>query len=1304
MLNDNVNSKGLARRPLKQGAGPEGCVSQAPQGPAYWLKKKNLRKNRKNMVKPTKCSTQTKDKPKPTTLNIISANVEGLKKKKTELKKLFHDRNIHIALLQETQHKSCDTTITGYTAYSCQCDSCRGILTYIRNDVQGDVTPCTADSPNDILLATVWFGERKLKVYNIYSPPKETFTFSSQEIIYKNTVLAGDFNGHSPLWGYTDNNASGINIENLCLSTNLVCLQDENSPPTLLHKVHGTQHRPDLTLVSADLQSLSSTEVLKDISSDHRPILLKLDIAKQKSERKRKTRWNFRKADWNKFQREIDAALPPQEDLHNMDTNQANESITAAILKAAQQSIPRGSIKNFKPFWNEKLDQAVQARQMARENYEKDNTPENRTLYHKAMAEAKLITKASKKEAWTEKCESLDLQSGGREAWQLLHNLSGVDKRVNAKPFTDENSEVLTTDKKKAEHLNKFFASVTKSSKKTDLDRNLKKNLRAEERANKEHTPETFDKDITAGELEKALLLLKARKAPGPDKVHNEMLKKLSPKGKEALLLLINKTWSTGEIPKIWRIATITPILKKGKKAELPQSYRPISQTSCVGKVAERIINKRLYWWLETSGLISQNQAGFRAKCRTEDQLFRLTQKIYDGFQQEKHTSAVFVDLQQAYDKVWKSGLLQKMRSIGVKSKMYDWIKSFLTDRLIQTRYNTSLSSKATQEEGLPQGSSLSCTLFLIFLNDVSDVLKCEKALFADDLVIWHTSNSTIISRRRLQEDLTNLEAYCQFWKLKVNTSKTVYTVFTRSHKVAKAKMTLKINDIQLEKDENPTYLGVTLDRQLNLNKHVENTRKKATKRLNLIKQLASTTWGADKDTLRTLYLGYTRSVIDYNIALQNVCSDSTKSSLDKVQNQALRLICGGMRSTPTAACEIASNIEPLEIRRKKAALQLYERAKRMETNHPCRTLVEDWKKLSRLKQKSVLHVVEELKTKHHLPENRENMQRVNKLIPPFFEMTQPIINKTLPDNINKSSDPNILKMAALEVIDSYPKDSIHVYTDGSAFKATINAGYGAKIKHPDGTSTELYNACGSFSSNYIAEQRAIEAALGSLTETFDSHPETRNNVIVFTDSLSALQSLESGKYENREMSDIALSINHLIQKYGITITLQWIPGHSGIAGNEEADTLAKRGAAQPQPDVPVNQETVTKIIKSNLKEEWIHDWSTNKTGRSLYNHMTSPKRNDPIKNLKRRDQSTIFRLRTGHIQLNGHLSRIKKNHPPQCPLCGYKNETVEHHLIYCNSLKDLREDYLPRRPSISNTLYSDSMQLSNTCPVNTFI
>lgn len=157
-----------------------------------------------------------------------------------------------------------------------------------------------------------------------------------------------------------------------------------------------------------------------------------------------------------------------------------------------------------------------------------------------------------------------------------------------------------------------------------------------------------------------------------------------------------------------------------------------------------------------------------------------------------------------------------------------------------------------------------------------------------------------------------SLDAYCKYWKLKINTTKTVYSIFTRSHKVAKRRLNLKINNTCLSKEDNPTYLGVTLDRQLNLKTHVENVGKKASKRLNLIKRLASTSWGADKNMLRSLYLGYVRSVMDYNIVLQNSCSKTTKQELDKVQNQALRLICGGMRTSPTAACEISTNIEPL--------------------------------------------------------------------------------------------------------------------------------------------------------------------------------------------------------------------------------------------------------------------------------------------------------------------------------------------------------------------------------------------------------
>ena len=248
-----------------------------------------------------------------------------------------------------------------------------------------------------------------------------------------------------------------------------------------------------------------------------------------------------------------------------------------------------------------------------------------------------------------------------------------------------------------------------------------------------------------------------------------------------------------------------------------------------------------------------------------------------------------------------------------------------------------------------------------------------------------------------IEERVNKLEDYCDYWKLKINENKSVYSIFTKSHKVAKDKLNLKINNGSLGKEANPTYL-VTLDYQMTLNQHLENIYKKADKRLNLIKHLASSNWGADKNTLlvRSLYLGYTRSVIDYNIVLQNVCSRAAKQNVDRIQNQALRLICGGMRSSPTSACEISANVEPLEIRRKKAALDRYERAKRMESSHPCRVLVDKWKGLSHLKQKSVLHVAKDLNTQNFLPNNREEIQRVNKRSPPHKEIQTPIISKHL--------------------------------------------------------------------------------------------------------------------------------------------------------------------------------------------------------------------------------------------------------------------------------------------------------------------
>ena len=106
------------------------------------------------------------------------------------------------------------------------------------------------------------------------------------------------------------------------------------------------------------------------------------------------------------------------------------------------------------------------------------------------------------------------------------------------------------------------------------------------------------------------------------------------------------------------------------------------------------MINARLYWWLEKTKTLNPNQAGFRRGRQTIDQLIRLTQNVADGFQDGEHTAAVFVDLQQAYDCVWRQGLLFKMQKLGIQGNMYNWIKAFLHERTISTTINSVESKK----------------------------------------------------------------------------------------------------------------------------------------------------------------------------------------------------------------------------------------------------------------------------------------------------------------------------------------------------------------------------------------------------------------------------------------------------------------------------------------------------------------------------------------------------------------------------------------------------------------------------------
>ena len=241
---------------------------------------------------------------------------------------------------------------------------------------------------------------------------------------------------------------------------------------------------------------------------------------------------------------------------------------------------------------------------------------------------------------------------------------------------------------------------------------------------------------FSLAELSIAICKLSSSTASGSDQIAYSLLKHLPEPAQLLFLSLFNRSWSSHTSPSCWKPTTIIPIHKSGKPTSSPSSFRPISLTSCIFKLFECLILSRLTFHLESNHLLSTCQAGFCPGRSSLDQIFTLSQSIWDGFQKKKppdRTILASVDFSKAFDSVWHSALFHKLLSLKLPPCFVLWVRSFLSDRRAKVQVGLSFHIR----QGVPLGSILGPVLFILFVDDITKDLPRGAHASADDLAIW---------------------------------------------------------------------------------------------------------------------------------------------------------------------------------------------------------------------------------------------------------------------------------------------------------------------------------------------------------------------------------------------------------------------------------------------------------------------------------------------------------------------------------------------------------------------------------------
>ena len=353
------------------------------------------------------------------------------------------------------------------------------------------------------------------------------------------------------------------------------------------------------------------------------------------------------------------------------------------------------------------------------------------------------------------------------------------------------------------------------------------------------------------------------------------------------LTILYNSIIRLSYFPLLWKFAQIVMVPKPGKPVDDATSYRPISLLPVPSKVFEKLLLKWLGSDVDLSALIPDYQFGFRTGHSTIHQKQRVVHDIAKGLEEQQLCTAVFLDVAQAFDKVWHTGLLYKLKTT-LPGPYYLLLKTYLHARYFQVKYNNSYSACHEVLSGVPQGSVLGPLLYLIFTADLPTTDHTTIATFADDTGLLAVHTDPIVASQRLQHHLNILQARFDTWKIKVNQAKSIHVTFITKRTLCPP---VAMNNVLIPIQTEVKYLGLHLDQRLTWRTRIRTKRHHLNLKLRGMYWLLGRKSELSLENKLLLYKCVLKPVWSYGIQLWGCAKPSHTQIIQRLQSKILRSI-----------------------------------------------------------------------------------------------------------------------------------------------------------------------------------------------------------------------------------------------------------------------------------------------------------------------------------------------------------------------------------------------------------------------------